>query len=314
MKGQVLASVLVVIAWAVAPVGAAFVTYDDFDGAEVDTAKWAVSGAFTVADSECRWPGGGSASIGTYPDVFWARPTLNGGKLTFEYSVRKHAGTSMGGQNTAFIVMGAMLDGSNNWNEGTRDWHGGIMPRNTWELKNAGNDGWVVSGFEYPAADDFDNDYFRLEYSRESDQDNFRIFASSDAETWELLMESLDYLPKKDFQVLAPWFWSKAQIAIGYLKVEEATQTQTVGDANGDGVVDDADLSLLLAHWDQDVTGDPDGGWGKGEFNATAPVNDNDLSLLLANWTGAGSAVPEPAAMSLLAFGGVMLLRRRAAR
>ena len=221
MKGQIFAGVLIVAAWAVAPVGAAFVTYDDFDGTEVDTAKWAVNGAFTVADSECRWPGGGSAAIGTYPDVFWARPTLNGAKLTFEYSVRKHAGTSMGGQNTAFIVMGAMLDGSDNWDDSTRGWHGGIMPRNTWELKNAGNDGWTVSGWPYPAADDFDYDYFRLEYSHENDQDNFRIYASSDAETWEMLMESLDYLPTTDFQVLAPWFWSKAELAVGYLKVEE---------------------------------------------------------------------------------------------
>jgi len=60
------------------------------------------------------------------------------------------------------------------------------------------------------------------------------------------------------------------------------------GDANDDGVVDDNDLSLLLSHWGQNVTGDPNGGWAKGEFSGSAPVNDDDLSLLLANWTGAG--------------------------
>ena len=76
-----------------------------------------------------------------------------------------------------------------------------------------------------------------------------------------------------------------------------------IGDANGDGVVDDRDLSLLLANWGQDATGDPDGGWGRGEFNGVAPVQDADLSLLLANWSGAG-AVPEPA--SLLLFGGAL--------
>ena len=304
--------VFAIVASATGLARAEFTVYDDFDGTELDTSKWAVSGAVTVVDSECQWPGGDSAAIGTYPDVFWPRPTENGQKLTFEYSVRKHAGTSMGGQNTAFIIMGAMLDGSDNWDESTRGWHGGAMPRNTWELKNAQNDGWTVSGFEYPAADDFDNDYLRLEYSRESDQDNFRIFASSDAETWEMLMESLDYLPTTDFQVLAPWFWSKAQVAIGYLKVEEAAQTQTVGDANLDGIVNDADLSLLLAHWDQDVTQEPDGGWGKGEFNGTAPVSDNDLSLLLANWT-AGGAVPEPstALVMLVGFAAAALRRGR---
>ena len=85
---------------------------------------------------------------------------------------------------------------------------------------------------------------------------------------------------------------------------------ELVGDANKDGVVNDADLSLLLAHWDQDVTGEPDGGWGKGEFDGTAPVQDNDLSLLLANWTAA-AAVPEPATMSLMAIAGLGLIRKR---
>ena len=83
-----------------------------------------------------------------------------------------------------------------------------------------------------------------------------------------------------------------------------------VGDANLDGVVNDADLSLLLASWNQDRTGDPDGGWGNGEFDGTAPVQDADLSLLLANWTGAG-AVPEPATLTVLALGGLAVLRRR---
>ena len=89
-----------------------------------------------------------------------------------------------------------------------------------------------------------------------------------------------------------------------------APEPVTPGDANLDGVVDDADLSLLLANWSQDVTGEPDGGWGKGEFDASAPVQDADLSLLLANWTGSG-AIPEPASLSLLAVGAVALIRRR---
>ena len=87
-------------------------------------------------------------------------------------------------------------------------------------------------------------------------------------------------------------------------------QVSPAGDCNLDGVVDDADLSLLLAHWNEDVTGDPNGGCGKGEFNAAAPVDDSDLSLLLSNWAGAG-AVPEPATLALLAVGAVALIRRR---
>jgi len=80
-----------------------------------------------------------------------------------------------------------------------------------------------------------------------------------------------------------------------------------LGDANFDGAVDDADLSLLLANWGQDATADPDGGWGKGEFNTISPVNDDDLSMLLANWTGS-NALPEPATLGLLALGALSLL------
>ena len=84
----------------------------------------------------------------------------------------------------------------------------------------------------------------------------------------------------------------------------------TLGDANLDGVVNDDDLSLVLANWNQDVTGDPDSGWGRGEFSGVAPVNDSDLSLLLANWTG-GSQVPEPTTLGLLSVGALVLAWRR---
>ena len=87
---------------------------------------------------------------------------------------------------------------------------------------------------------------------------------------------------------------------------------QLVGDANGDGVVDDKDLSLLLANWNQDRTGEPDGGWSKGEFNGEAPVQDADLSLLLANWTALQSgAIPEPVTAALLVAFAAALPRRR---
>ena len=67
-----------------------------------------------------------------------------------------------------------------------------------------------------------------------------------------------------------------------------------MGDANLDGVVDDLDLSLLLAHWNQDSTGDCDGGWGMGEFDGVAPVQDNDLALLLLNWTAKARWMTDP--------------------
>ena len=69
-------------------------------------------------------------------------------------------------------------------------------------------------------------------------------------------------------------------------------------------MVDDDDLSLLLANWGEDTD------WAHGEFTETPPINDDDLSLLLANW-GDSVAIPEPATLALLGVGAAVLIRRR---
>ena len=51
-------------------------------------------------------------------------------------------------------------------------------------------------------------------------------------------------------------------------------------DITGDGLVEDFDLSILLANWNRDV------GAEKGNLNGDDIVDDKDLSLLLANWAG----------------------------
>ena len=88
-----------------------------------------------------------------------------------------------------------------------------------------------------------------------------------------------------------------------------ASGQQMVGDANGDGAVNDDDLSLLLSNWGMDTD------WAHGNFNADTTVDDDDLSLLLANWApnGASGAVPEPMTLGLLTLGGLALIRRRIA-
>ena len=94
-----------------------------------------------------------------------------------------------------------------------------------------------------------------------------------------------------------------------YVRLTQLAGPGDPGDADIDGDVDDDDLSLLLASWGLDTD------WGNGEFSGTPPVDDDDLSLLLANWTGATTAaVPEPALLSLLAVGGLMLFRRMGRR
>jgi len=49
-----------------------------------------------------------------------------------------------------------------------------------------------------------------------------------------------------------------------------------VGDLNGDGVVDGADLGILLENW---------GGSGLGDLNGDGVVNGADLGILLENWS-----------------------------
>ncbi len=80
-----------------------------------------------------------------------------------------------------------------------------------------------------------------------------------------------------------------------------------------DGIVDGADLGALLARWkdtgvslaDIAPVGNPDG-----------IVDGADLGALLTRWkntcdTGASPAIPEPATLTMLAFGAVALLSRR---
>ncbi len=77
------------------------------------------------------------------------------------------------------------------------------------------------------------------------------------------------------------------------------------------GIVDGADLGALLARWktsdpvaDIAPVGSPDG-----------IVDGADLGALLARWKNSYTTLlPEPSTLSLLAFAGVGLLRRRSAR
>jgi hypothetical protein len=87
------------------------------------------------------------------------------------------------------------------------------------------------------------------------------------------------------------------------------------GDANGDLLVNDADLAIFLDQfggaWNGLTFEDPD-------FDNDGIVDLADFVLMRANWgAGAGASpeigdvTPEPATMSLLAIGGLAVLRRR---
>ena len=84
------------------------------------------------------------------------------------------------------------------------------------------------------------------------------------------------------------------------------------GDANGDGMVDVADLGVLGANFNQsNMT------FADGDFNDDGIVDVADLGILGANWSASQAAgntsalVPEPTTLSLLAMSVLMVGRRR---
>ncbi len=104
----------------------------------------------------------------------------------------------------------------------------------------------------------------------------------------------------------------KPQIVLDYEPFDP--NAQIPGDANGDGMVDVADLGVLGANFNQsDMT------LSDGDFNDDGIVDVADLGILGANWsasqaTGNTSAlVPEPTTLSLLAMSVLVVGRRRRA-
>jgi hypothetical protein len=87
------------------------------------------------------------------------------------------------------------------------------------------------------------------------------------------------------------------------------------GDTNGDGIVNDADLANLEAQFG----GAP--GAESADFDGDGDVDAHDFATMRGNWgfgTGpapqSGAATPEPATMTVLALGGLLILRRRRRR
>ncbi len=95
------------------------------------------------------------------------------------------------------------------------------------------------------------------------------------------------------------------------------------GDANGDGMVNLADLQILGDNWQA-----TDAGWSAADFSGDQAVNLADLQIIGDNWGyGAGAdvsfdealaqvgiVVPEPATLGLLGLALPLILRRRTNR
>lgn len=77
------------------------------------------------------------------------------------------------------------------------------------------------------------------------------------------------------------------------------------GDANNDGIVDDADYTL----WADGYGGW--GGWQDGEWSGDGQVDDADYTLWADTYGAVGSQIPEPGSLSLLLLAATVLLRSR---
>ena len=106
----------------------------------------------------------------------------------------------------------------------------------------------------------------------------------------------------------------------GYRVTDIRVVPNLPGDANGDGCVDDLDLTALAVHWQQATNL-----WEHGDFDGNGIVDDLDLTALAVNWqqgcggggsfadawAGAQASVPEPACTMLLLAGTATVIRRR---
>ena len=67
-------------------------------------------------------------------------------------------------------------------------------------------------------------------------------------------------------------------VGVGVTVDFETTGTcGSIADLNGDGLVNGADVGLLLAQW---------GGPGTADFNGSGTVDGGDLGIMLVEWTG----------------------------
>jgi Leucine-rich repeat (LRR) protein len=97
----------------------------------------------------------------------------------------------------------------------------------------------------------------------------------------------------------------------------ENTLITLFGDANGDGMVNASDATVLAGNWQAGTNDSQIADWSMGDFNCDGQVNASDATVLASCWQQGTSntAVPEPATISMLAalVGLAVFLKKRRA-
>lgn len=86
----------------------------------------------------------------------------------------------------------------------------------------------------------------------------------------------------------------------------EAYGPALTGDANRDGMVDQADYTVWYNHY-----GLSGALWSEGDYNRDGQVDQADYTLWYNNYGAGGSSLPEPSCLAMLGAGVAALLRRR---
>ena len=131
---------------------------------------------------------------------------------------------------------------------------------------------------------------------------NAQHLAGNGGDGWLRLLEFLPDGKTVRVKTFSPYLdesgWPQWRVdADDWFTFELSALTRLPGDANGDGIVDDDDASILASNWlGTNKT------WTEGDFNGDGIVNDDDATLLATNWqtTTPPESVPEPGVWALL--------------
>ena len=104
----------------------------------------------------------------------------------------------------------------------------------------------------------------------------------------------------------------------GYWSSVDFEITRVPGDANGDGVVDGSDVTILAANWQRGTGEVDDATWAMGDFNGDRKVDGSDVTILAGNWQygidTAAASVPEPSCLALFLSIAILLAAEPARR